>query len=168
MGGVACGGQARLEGNLFLANQGSAVHIRGPAIPSIRHNVIIESPLGVALGPMFEQQNLEALTRSGITENLFWKTDNALAQRVPAEHGHEVKDQVIELSPESGNRIGDPKVSIGQQQVVFAANSPARDFNIAGIENVALQSRWPLTAEEQAMIPADGTREWNKWKMKPR
>lgn len=172
VGGASCSyeNKCQFEGNLFLDNDGAGIYANGACEPAISRNIFVGSKQGVAYGPIeTEKVNLQPLGKFHVTENLFWKIDQPVVRRYPTTKAGQPGDQPIELPPDAGNRVADPQVAIGpQQQVVLEASSPARQFDFTGITAVSLKSRWPLTDEERAMIPDDPTREWSKWKKKPR
>ena len=79
----------------------------------------------------------------------------------------ELKVEPVELPVDANKRTDDPQITLSSdQQIVIDANSPARSFELTSLGIVSMKSRWPLTDEERAMVPDDGTRDWSKWKMK--
>jgi hypothetical protein len=72
------------------------------------------------------------------------------------------------LPDADGNRTEDPRITIGSDgQVFLAEDAPAGQIDFAGIAAATMKSRWPLTNEERAMIPDDGSRDSSRWKLQP-
>jgi hypothetical protein len=168
--GMGCWAPATpiIEANLFLDNANGAIYVNGPCEPEISRNLIVGSPLGVRYGPMgiTKGEKLPA-TEFHVGNNLFWRVGTPVALFKSNEPGASALQ--IELAVDTGNRDVDPLISTGaDEQVDFAENSPVDAETAAALGKVSMRSRWPLTPEERAMIPEDGTRDWQKWKMRPR
>ncbi|MFN0053010.1 MAG: PQQ-binding-like beta-propeller repeat protein [Planctomycetales bacterium] len=172
MGGASCWFQckATFERNLFVENSDAGLWVNGACEPSIHRNIFIGSPRAVTYGPIAMQKlNLEPTGKFYVRKNVFWKIDQPVVLRRPAEGDAEPRVESIALGESSGNRTGDPEISIdASQRLTLGATSPARDMGWDDAHLLTMKSRWPLTTEEQEMIPDDGTREWSKWKMRPR
>jgi Right handed beta helix region len=177
--GVAClwAGQYQVEGNLLLDNAREAIAISGASEPVICRNVVIGSPLGVTYGSIGRTEHLSDWRKShasptgkyDVLKNLFWKVDHSVVRRFPTDQFGQWRDEPVALPPDAGNRVDDPLVSLNDEgQIMLAADSPARELDLADMMSVTLKSRWPITPEEQSMIPDDGTRDSRKWKTRPR
>jgi hypothetical protein len=169
-GGVACWFRSKpqIEGNLFLSTGSTAIYVNGSCEPMIRGNVFVDSDYAVCYAPV-EILKQEPLGRYEVHENLFWQIKDSVARQYPATPAADARIRPIELPSDAGNRVVDPQIAMGpENQVTIKSDSPTRQLDPAALASISLKSRWPITPEERAMIPDDGTREWSKWKMRPR
>jgi hypothetical protein len=170
VGGAACWFRSRpqFEGNLFLATGRTAIYVNGSCEPKIRGNTFVDSEFAVSYAPV-DLLKLDPIGKYDVRENLFWQITDPVVRQYPATPAVAMQIRPIELPAEGCNRVADPQIEIGpDEQVMIKPNSPARELDLAALATISLRSRWPLTADERAMIPDDGTRESSKWKMRPR
>lgn len=156
------------EANLFLDNASGAIFVSGPCEPKIRRNTIVGSPIGVQYRPkQIAKGERPPATEFHVEGNLFWRVETPVALFKSREPG--ALPTEIEMAEDAGNRDVDPLVSIGTEgKVVFAKSSPVEAEMASALGAISMRSRWSLTPEEEAMIPEDGTRDWDKWKMRPK
>jgi hypothetical protein len=169
-GGAACFFRSRpqFERNLFLATGSTAIYVNGSCEPKIRGNAFVDSDFAVSYAPL-EMLKLEVAGRYDVHENLFWQIKDPVVRQYPATPDVEAQIRTIELPAEAGNRVADPHMAIGpDEHVVIKPNSPALELDLAVLTSISFRSRWPLTPDERAMIPDDGTRDSSKWKMRAR
>lgn len=157
-----------IEANLFLDNATGAIYVGGPCEPAVRRNLIVGSPLGVRYGPMkIAKGEKPPATEFQIEGTLFWRVEMPAA--LFKSNQPEAPALEIELKAEAGNREVDPLTVLGaDDQIVFAKNSPVDSETAMALSAISMRSSWALTPEEQLMIPEDGTRDWEKWKMRPK
>ncbi len=152
------------EANLFLENKQSALFVSGPAVPEIRQNMIVDSLIGVKYGPMkITGGEKPHASEYAIEGNLFWKIGTPTVVSPSRETSS--LDKPIEVLDTEGNRRVDPQLSIADHQQLKIGNVDLlREKNFQVLTKITLQSRWPATPEELAMIPDDGTVQSSKWK----
>lgn len=156
------------EANLFLENKLGALFVGGPAKLQIQQNLIVDSPIGVKYGPMkIARGQKPAATEFLIKDNVFWKVGiPAILSPSPED---ESQDKPIAILGSNGNRLVDPHASIGDQQRLKIGNDDiTQELNLTALTNLTLRSPWPVTPEELAMIPDDGTVDSSKWKKRPK
>jgi Right handed beta helix region len=157
-----------LEGNLFMDN-GAAICVSGKNEPTIRRNVFVGGSVAVEYLPHGKPGGIVPATSTyHVQENLFWRIDRPVVRRELVGKGARVQTEVVELPAADNNRTEDPRITIGSDgQVFLAEDAPAGPIDFAGITAATMKTRWPLTSEERAMIPDDGSRDSSRWKLQP-
>jgi hypothetical protein len=172
MGGVAIWAPSEfaLEENVFLDNVDAAVFVNGPARPSIVRNVFARSAAGVRLGPLRLPKAIEPpATDVQLVGNLFAGVEQPLTRWKPAEGDQPEAHAPLELPADAGNRLVDAELRLGERQRLVIGPEFSQDgVDRAAVAQISLESQWELTPEEQAMIPDGPSREWSKWKMRPK
>lgn len=172
-GGASCfwNNKSLIEGNLFLDNVGVNIYVMGACEPTIRRNVFVGGDLGALYGSLDATKKSYPPTGNRFfIENLLWGVAELVAVQSSQGDTGQHERTVVELPAELGNRVQDPQVVVTPRgRVKITADSPLNQMSeLSGVASIDLQSRWPLTEHERAMIPANGSRDWSNWKMKPR
>ena len=169
-GAVSCWASAQplYEGNLFLENELHAISVGGPAEPRFRNNLFVDSPSGVTYAPLKLPREVKPpATDFHLEGNIFWQVDQPVV--LCKSRDDRTQDEVVSVVGENGNRFANPRVEIDDEQRLAIGNSEIiRELKLAGLQGLTLRSPWPLTPEELAMIPDDGTVDNSKWKKRPK
>lgn len=169
--GIACWDKCEVvvRGNVFLDNFGPGLRANGACRPAIRDNVFVGSDVAVLFGPMnLPKEVREPLGEYNVTGNLFWRVQEPLAE-LRQKEGDGDQRLPIPWPPDSANQKRDPKISLLPDGMLHVADdSPLSGRDTSALRGIKVESRWPLTDEEKAMIPVDGTRDEEKWQEKPR
>jgi hypothetical protein len=155
------------EGNIFLENKMGGIYVAGPAEPFISKNLFVASPVGINYRPIDTVQRKYPYAKEYRVEgNGFWKIDSPLS--VTRSVADDALPEKIELPV--GNRIVDPQIEIlGSDETLKIGNAElAQQLGIESMNGMNLQSRWPITPEEEAMIPENGSLDSKDWKMRPK
>ena len=160
--------QPLYEGNLFFENDVHTIGVSGPAEPRFRNNLFVDSPIGVAYWPLKLPREVKPpATDFHLEGNVFWQVDQPVV--VCRSHDDRTQDEALPVVGTNGNRIADPRAVIDDEQRLRIGNSEiVRELELADLQGLSLRSPWPLTAEELAMIPDDGTVHNSKWKKRPK
>jgi hypothetical protein len=170
MRGVVCWTKTKstLEGNLFMENE-NAICASGESETTIRRNVFVAGPVAVEYQPHGVPGGVIPATRTyHVEENVFWRINQPVVRRDLVGKERRVQTEFIELAAADNNRVEDPRITLGSDgQIFLAEDSPVGQIDFTGITAATMKTRWPLTNEERAMIPADGSRDVSKWKLPP-
>jgi Right handed beta helix region len=156
MDAVSCwfNNQDTIENNTIVANLREGIAIMGESKPLISHNVLAENPVAIDCsaiggeGPVVGAPKLQS--------NWLWNNESALH-----------RSQKPEPAP-SGMTNADPDfVDADKHDYSLNPDSPARQAGMGATEIMSATDPWPLTPEEQAMIPPTDTRDFSQWKKPP-
>jgi hypothetical protein len=166
-GGASCWYEDHpiFERNIFLENKSGGIFITGPAEPLISKNLFIASPVGINYRPIDTVQRKYPYAKEYHLEgNGFWKIDSPLS--VTRSVANDALPEEIELP--AGNQIVDPQIVVENQTLRIDNAELAEQLGIESMNGMSLKSRWPITPEEQAMIPDGGRLDSNLWKQRPK
>ena len=171
-GGIGCffENKARIEKNVFLENGDANIRANGACQPEVLRNVFVGGRSAVSFGPIVMQKlNQQPVGKYEFRQNLWWDILEPLELRKTPAGLTEADRKRVSLEEAWQNENSDPGIKVNaDRQVQFDLTEAARQLGIDGDLPSLLKSRWPLTEEEKLMIPDDGTRNWNRWKMRPR
>lgn len=168
MGGMTCwfeNGDV-VAGNTFVGNSVAGLSILGTSDPLVRRNVFSGNPFAIACGDIGEESPFTRFQESArVEENCFWGSVTNIARMLKDAESGRMLSRRMTLDGSGGNVQAKPGFKRpDRDDFSLAPGSNAGRLGAGAPDHIAFDSPWDMMPEELAIIPDDGTRDWQKWK----
>ncbi|HYG33809.1 MAG TPA: right-handed parallel beta-helix repeat-containing protein, partial [Clostridia bacterium] len=155
MGGMSCwsGNQDVIERNTFASNKREGISVQGKSKPQLLRNIFYGHPAAILCGAVAGEKDV-VIGSPALEHNLFWKNAENF-------DSGKVKNSL----PGKGSLEVDPMFrNVFAKDFRLEPGSPALKEGIGATAIDSVSSQWPLTSEEEGIIPETDTRDSEAWR----
>jgi beta-lactamase regulating signal transducer with metallopeptidase domain len=152
----------RVTGNTFAYNGREAFVASGGAKPVVERNVFFANEMAISCGKINGNRPTNQLVGDPkLVDNMFWQNKKLMQVATDDE-----KNPLKDVKPSGdGNSEADPKFADPEKNdFAMSADSPASKLKAGATNLPAVESPYPVTPEEKAIVPDGPERDSNLWK----